>query len=241
MQANYVWAKAFGSTRLTLRRDRIKDLGVTAPHAFKMNWVYELPIGRGRAWLADMNPVIDRFIGGWDFYGVGRVQSGDLHDFGNVRLIGMTPEDLQAAYQLRFDDANRIVYALPDDIITNTIAAFNTSATSSTGYSSTYGAPTGRYVAPANTADCIQVVSGDCAPRHYYVRGTPFINFDLSLVKRVRFTESKNFEIRGEFLNAFNNINFDYVTCASSSQSCGQVDSTLSGGRLVQIVLRLNF
>lgn len=33
VQANYVWAKSFDSTRLSLRRDRVKDLGNTAPHA----------------------------------------------------------------------------------------------------------------------------------------------------------------------------------------------------------------
>ena len=35
-----------------------------------------------------------------------------------------------------------------------------------------------------------------------------FMRFDLSLVKQIRFTERTNFELRGEFLNAFNNINF---------------------------------
>ena len=38
-------------------------------------------------------------------------------------------------YKLRFDDANRIIYQLPDDIIQNTIKAYSFSPTSATGYS----------------------------------------------------------------------------------------------------------
>ena len=59
-----------------------------------------------------------------------------------------------------------------------------------------------------------------------------------------RFTESKNFELRGEFLNAFNNINFFGATCAGSSPSCGRVTSAYNsdpGGRWIQIVARINF
>lgn len=51
-------------------------------------------------------------------------------------------------------------------------------------------------------------MTGDCARQILYVTGPMFTRFDLSLVKRVRITETVNFELRGEFLNAFNNINF---------------------------------
>jgi len=76
-----------------------------------------------------------------------------------------------------------------------------------------------------------------------------FARYDLSLVKRVRFTEQANFELRGEFLNAFNNVNFYGTTCAGNSLTCGQVTSAYTdrntthdpGGRLIQIVMRINF
>ena len=41
----------------------------------------------------------------------------------------------------------------------------------------------------------------------------------------VRFTEQKNLEIRGEFLNAFNNINFYGTYCTGSSSTCGNITS----------------
>ena len=76
-----------------------------------------------------------------------------------------------------------------------------------------------------------------------------FTRFDLSLVKKIRFTEQKNFELRGEFLNAFNNINFNGTTCAGNGSTCGVTSSAYQdasqtadyGGRMVQIVMRINF
>ena len=128
------------------------------------------------------------------------VQSGQLFDFGNVNLVGMTMKDFQKEFKMRFDDAKGIAYILPQDIIDNTIRAFNTSATSATGYSSR-GVPTGRYIAPANGLNCIQAFSGQCAPQSVFVTGPKFVRFDLSIKKQIRISERYNFELRGEFLN----------------------------------------
>jgi hypothetical protein len=252
VQANYVFAKGTSSSLLSYRRPYVTTTGGTLPDAFKVNWIYELPFGSGKTFFGNSHGVVDRLIGGWEFQGSGRWQSGNLLNFGNVRLVGMTTQDLRNAMGLRFDDANKLVYYEPygpGSIIANTIAAYNVSATTSTGYSATYGVPTGQYIAPANSGGCIQVVAGDCAPYTLYVRGPRFQRFDLSMVKRIRFTETKNLELRGEFLNAFNNINFFGTTCASNSSSCGLVTSAYTdstntqdpGGRLIQLVLRINF
>jgi hypothetical protein len=249
VQANYTFAKGFDASRQSFRTPYFKVQNTVLPHAFKVNWVYELPFGRNKTLLNGIGGMVDKVVSGWELQGTGRMQAGNLLNFGNVRLVGMTLQELQEAVGLRFDDVNRQVYYEPEDIRINTIRAYNTSATTADGYSAAFGAPTGRYIAPANSGGCIQVVSGDCAPLTNYVRGPKFTRFDLSLVKRIRFTESKNFELRAEFLNAFNNINFVGQPCASSSQSCGQVTTAYTdpnqqqdpGGRLVQFVVRINF
>jgi len=91
--------------------------------------------------------------------------------------------------------------------------------------------PAGRYIAPANTANCVQTYGGQCAPLTLYVRGPAPWNFDLSLVKKMRVTEQKNFQLRADFLNAFNKTNFSGVACAGIAQSCGQVTGFVSGPR----------
>ena len=247
VQANYVFAKGLSTSQISWRVQREKVTNTTLPHAFKVNWLWELPFGRNRLLFNSIGGVLDKIIGGWEFHGTGRIQSGNLLNFGNVRLVGMTADELRKSVGIWHDDAAKLTYYLPKDIIDNTIKAYNVSATTSTGYSTSFGVPTGRYVAPVNTQDCIQIVSGQCAPLTLYIRGPKFTRFDLSLVKRIYFTERVNFELRGGFLNAFNNINFYGATCASSAQTCGQVTSAYTdsnqqqdpGGRLIQFVGRI--
>jgi hypothetical protein len=249
VQGSYVFAKAFEWTRVSFRSPLVENVGENdIRHAFKVNWVYELPFGRGRRFGSGANGFVDKLIGGWEFNGAGQVLSGDVLSFGNVRLIGMSLDELQDVYKLRFDDANKRIYMLPQDIIDNTIKAFSASATSSTGYGG-LGAPTGRYFAPANGPDCIQVVAGDCAPRNIYVTGPKFVRFDMSVVKRLAITSRINLELRGEALNAFNNINFTPVAQASSSQTINQVTAAYRdtgntqdfGGRMVQLAARISW
>src|SRR5262249_32304242 len=192
-QGSYVFAKGFSSQRplislpgtniASFRRPRVNALGGTLKHAFKVNWVYELPFGRGKTLFGKAGGTLDRIIGGWEFDGAARVQSGQVFDFGatnlgDIRLVGMTTRDLQKAFKLRFDDARGVIYSLPQNISDNTTRAFSVNAPSPTG-SGSLGPPTGRYIAPANSANCIQVVSGDCAPQNVNVYGPMFTRFDL--------------------------------------------------------------
>ncbi len=93
LDANYTYGNAYVSSRLSFRQERVKRLDTGTPggltHAFKTNWVWELPFGRGRHWMNNSNGFFERIIGGWELDGTGRIQSGRLVDMGNVRLVGM--------------------------------------------------------------------------------------------------------------------------------------------------------
>ncbi len=230
----------------------LSPFGIT--HALKANWIYDLPFGRGKAIGAGVGRLGDLLIGGWEFHGTARIQSGSPNNFGNVQLVGMTRNDLQKALKIRKE--SDFVFYLPQDIIDNTIRANNVSATSASGYSS-QGVPTGRYIAPASGANCVEAFTGECGTSNLVLYGPSFTRFDLSAVKRFRFSERVNFELRAEFLNAFNNINFLIGSAAADVTNIGgfgsatfgqtanayQDTSTTNdpGGRLIQIVARLNF
>ena len=99
VQANYTWAKGFNSSSVSLRAPRVNTQGTTQSrgialtHAFKVNWVYDLPFGRER-WLGSgVSGWLDKLIGGWEFQGTGRVQSGQPLNYGSVNLVGMTQKD----------------------------------------------------------------------------------------------------------------------------------------------------
>jgi hypothetical protein len=175
-------------------------------------------------------------------------------NFGNVRLVGMTRDELQASLKARKEP--RFVYYLPQDIIDNTIKGNNFSPTSATGYSA-QGAPTGRYITTANSSSCIELHAGMCGGTRMMLYGPHFTRFDISAVKKVRVTERVNVEFRADFLNAFNNINFVLGSAGNNTNSVtnfssadfGKINAAYQdtsttndpGGRLVQLVLRINF
>jgi hypothetical protein len=218
---SYVLGHAAESKYLSLRLDSpmVRNSGAEGDvsQAFKLNVVYPLPFGRGQRWGSGANGLVDRIIGGWQLAGNARVQTGRLLDFGNVRLVGMDKEELQKVFKLRIDEQNR-VFMLPQDIIDNTVKAFNVSATSATGYSA-LGAPTGRYIAPADSMDCIEAIRGEgkCGLQSLVVQGPMYKQFDLSIVKRVEIVGRINAEIRLDALNVFDNVNFAPVSGLTTS------------------------
>jgi hypothetical protein len=158
-----------------------------------------------------------------------RVQSGRLIDMGNVRLVGMDEKELRKAFKLRIDDQQR-VFMLPQDIIDNTFKAFSVSATSATGYSSN-GPPSGRYMAPADSFDCIETIRGEgrCGVRSLVVQGPMFQQHDLSIVKRFAIVGRVNAEFRLDALNVFDNVNFSPqsgITVSTNANSANFATAT---------------
>jgi hypothetical protein len=221
-------------------------------HAIKTQWDWTLPVGRGHRWGNDMHPILEGIVGGWSINGVGRIQARTL-DLGNVRLVGMTKDELQDMYKfdIRVDPETglRTVYMLPDDVILNTRRAFSVSSTTASGYSASLGEPEGRYIAPANSAGCIEIRDGDCAPRTMILRAPFFTRFDLGVTKRFPIHGRTNFELRIDVLNVFDNINFNPVANPGDDADIFQVTSAYTdasntydpGGRLGQIMFRINW
>ena len=152
VQASYTYSKGYQSDFYAFRKAYVEreqtysngsaSLG-NVRHNMAVNWVYDLPFGRGRKWGSGAGGAMNRLIGDWSIMGLVRWQSGRMVDYGNVRLFGMTKEDVAKMHQLRKSaDPNNpyrtLVWMLPEDVIDNTIKAFSVSAT---GY--TAGAPTG--------------------------------------------------------------------------------------------------
>jgi hypothetical protein len=92
------------------------------------------------------------------------------------------------------------------------------------------------------------------------LRGPRQSNVDFSIIKRFPISESKNIELRGEFFNLFNHVNFanpisnfNAVPSSSINQNTGQIinpsdlgdfgriNSTSNNPRLIQLALKLNF
>lgn len=280
LQANYTFGKSLANTYAssssvfdqpnTLRNPDIKK-GHTPfdiTQALKFNFIWELPFGQGRSYMSGVSKMTNFLVGGWGFNGNVRIQSGSpfffnapvsigpgIQNSGNFQLVGMSLKDLQKAVGV-YRDADGFIYVLPPDIRENTIKAFNVQMSSS-GPVYTQGAPTGRFIAPAGFGNCAQTFHGECGFANLVLKGPSFFRSDLSVVKRIKFTETVNVEMRLEMLNAFNNINFLVGAAGNDVNSVGNLTSSAfgrmtaayqdlsttndPGGRVGQLVLRINF
>ena len=247
---SYVLAEQKQSNWQTWRRPSFVQLDTGSEgglrHAFKANVVYDLPFGQGRRFGSGVGPIMERIVGGWQVSLASRIQSGRLVDVGNVRVVGMSIDEVQDAFKLRFDHDAKEIYMWPEDILENTVRAFSTSATSPTGYSA-LGVPTGRYFAPPNGPDCIEVDDGadygDCGVRSLVVTGPLFQQHDISVAKRVALIGRSNIEFRFEMLNALNQHNF-VPEAGITADPTDYLVTGLTGtnsARVVQIVSRINW
>lgn len=210
---SYTWSLAevqnrYGFARPTEWVEQAGQVG-NVRHAVKANFNVEIPVGKDRKYGANMHGFFEAVAGGWSLDGVARMQTGEVLDFGNVRLIGMTKSELQKEIKVQ-SGAGGQIFILPADIIDNTVKAFSVSATSASGYGA-LGAPSGRYFAPANGPDCIETAPGygDCGARSITVNAPSLYRLDLGISKKFDLPGRFVFEFRGEMLNAFNDPYFN--------------------------------
>jgi hypothetical protein len=277
VQGSYQYGKAlanaFGSSSsVAIQPQTLRDLNQDkgpSPwdirHSFKVDWLYELPIGPGRAFLNGNIPVLSKVLEGWQTGGVARIQSGPVmllqsgratfNQCGAVTtcdpgvvLRNITTKQLQDLVKIRKTTSatgSGVVFWLPDSIINNSLAAFEVGGKTLKDLD-----PSAPYIGPPTTP-------GELGS-HVFLYGPKVIRFDLNVVKRTRITERTNFEARVQFLNAFNRANFfipsataDARTVNVNSSGFGQTraayrDFTVSGtndpgGRLIEFQFRLNF
>jgi hypothetical protein len=256
-QTSYVFGNAMETQWVTHRRGLFwqRDTGGEGDltHQFKGNIVYDLPFGQGRRFGSNANGVMDRIIGGWQIGFNTRIQSGQLVDVGGVRLVGWTEKDVQKAFKLRFDDAAKQVFMFPADVIENTIRAWSFSNTSANGFSG--AAPSGRYFAPVNGPDCIEVSElnntnqggvGECpgSVRSLALTGPMFWEADLRISKRTAIVGHVSVEFAAEALNVFNHANFVPDNTVTGATLTNYLVTGLTGtntSRVIQLVSRINW
>jgi len=92
------------------------------------------------------------------------------------------------------------------------------------------------------TADFQQAVGHFGSEGSNSILGPGMQNWDLAAIKNTKIAERINFQLRGEFFNAFNHVNFNNPDGNMADGSFGQITSDLSGGyRRIQIGAKLYF
>jgi hypothetical protein len=177
------------------------------PHSFVVNFLAELPFGKGRRYL-NKGGLVDRLVGGWQVSGVQRYRNGALlvpfiaggsRDFldligfgGNLRpnITGQPFYTNIPAGGLRYSYINPAAFSRPP----NYNGGFGAADIGSPAYTAFYADP-GRFF-------------GNAAPTYSDLRGTNFYTEDFNILKKTRLTESTTLELRVDFFNAFNRGRF---------------------------------
>jgi hypothetical protein len=254
--ANYTYGIKKTSNQPTLAYPRIEvdqSDDRNAPHVFKMNWDYEIPVGRGRRVGGNMHPVLDMILGNWQYSGAGLVKT-DRYRMVGVKPEGMSVEDVAKEFKIRIEKnaaGNTVVFSFPEDIRLNTWAAFSVDPTTPTGYSAARGVPSGRYLRASSDANCIAIYRFDCNTPDINLNGPLFSRWDMRLKKRFPLGGDVNFELMAEVLNVFDTINFNHSVAfnPNNGEDTFRVTSAYTdinttfdpGGRIGQLVWRLNW
>ncbi len=272
-QGSYVWSHSISNetgagingTFTTLRNFAL-DRGPSpydVRQAIKMNWIYELPFGKGRHFLGNVNNgVLNHLISGWELASVTRVQSGapirltsgrltfDQNDAGVV-LHNITAGQLQSEVQINKITNSQglgVVTYLPQALVDNSLLSFGNSPVFNT--KATFDA-TAPYIGPPTTPGQL----GD----RVFLYGPWQRRYDFSVVKNTKIGEKINVQFRMQMLNAFNLTNFLLfvpgngitTTLGANSTSFGQLASNSAyrdlsntndtGGRIIEFQLRFTF
>jgi hypothetical protein len=200
-------------------------------HVFNLNWVYELPAGKGH--LLSLGKGFDRALGGWFVSGIATMWSG-------VPLIVSDSSGSQT-----WGDATTLGPA-SGAIQTSEVSTGLNGPISGTGYNFF---STGKN---AITSFRPVLLSADGrSGRANPITGLPYKNLDLSISKDTRITERLNTKFAADFFNVLNHPNF-----ANPSQSnlnitnpntFGTINSTYTppnrtnSARWIQLSIRLEF
>ena len=216
-----------------LRGERAESV-FNIPHVFQFSYVYEIPVGRGRRFAHDLNPILNAIIGGWQTNGIIRVDDGrpilpllfcqiNFCNTGNIPTFGQRPE-LTGALQRASGSPERASVTNSDP----TISYFANSSQADPGVLTT----------PAN-------FTLGSAPRTYSgIRQPGARDFSMSIFKEFPLGmvhEGMRLQFRAESFNTFNHPHFAGPDTLVGSPTFGKIGSTVNDPRELQLALKLYF
>lgn len=176
-------------------------------HRWVINWIWELPFGRGRR-FAPGSGLLDAFVGGWKLSGLFFAQSGTPNNIGggNTNSINGRPHRIEGApievpkeLQRWYD--GRTSVTLPNgQIITPCAFCF---------LKYNLGAFRGQTTTAANGTTILDMLWwGTAATNYNDLRGPGRANMNLSLEKGFKVRERMELSVSAEASNVLNNVQF---------------------------------
>ncbi len=195
------------------------------PHVLQFNYVYELPVGRGRRFANHMNPILNGILGGWQVNGLWRIDNGRPIIVGELNsnpipTFGQRPT-LTAPLRRASVSLSHLITAgaQPNSTVTY------------------FANPDALQQTPDFTlGNASRTVSSLRQPGTNLASMSFFKEFSLS-----KFREGMRMEFRAESFNTFNHPQFAGPDTTVGSSTYGQITSTINSSRELQVALKLYF
>jgi hypothetical protein len=198
----------------------VSDFDTT--HQFNTNWVYQLPLGRGKRFAGSSSRWLNAVIGGWQWSGLARWTSG-------------------------FPTTIETFTSFPTNWFLPSTAILNGPKPRTGAFIDQNGNPD-LFKDPIAAQGAFRYsLPGESGQRNE-LRGPGFFGIDSGLSKSWPFTESQSLKFSWEVFNVTNAVRFDV---APLPQTTGQLDaassvfgtfsSTLTKPRVMQFALRYSF
>ena len=191
-------------------------LSYNISHRWVTSYIIPLPIGKGQKWLNNTGTVVDRIIGGWTVNGITTLQSGQPLTItqGSGSQLGN-----YGAGSIRPNYTAGCAKTVGGSAQARLGGWFNTACYTAVGGYSFGNQP---------RADA-------------KLKGAGQANWDFTLQKQTKITESTNISFRVEFFNVFNRRQFAQPTMNRSAGNFGAVTSQANNPRQIQGALRFSF
>jgi outer membrane receptor protein involved in Fe transport len=194
--------------------------GYHQPYNSTTSFVIDLPIGSGRKYMSDANPVLDAILGGWQLAGINTVVPGEMVTLTYIPLasqqVSGIQQDFRGANNYRPNVSGDPLVPEGERTINNWLS--KTTVTVPTDLSQPFGN------APRNS-----------------VRGPLLWTIDMVASKRFKMPwRNGGFEFRAEAFNLLNRVNFRAPNGNRSAAAYGTITTTYDP-RIVQFGLKFSF
>jgi Carboxypeptidase regulatory-like domain len=187
-----------------------------ATHQINSNYLWTLPVGRGKKFYSTAGKLTDAIIGGWETTGIVRWTSG----FPFIMDNG-------AYYPTNWD-----------------IEGWASQISKIPSHAAARGSLTQRFADPAAVfASFGHALPGDSGTRNP-MRGDGYFSWDSGLDKEFHITERAKLQLRWEMFNITNSVRFDSHSISATldnPQNFGQATVLLTNKRLAQFSARVEF
>ncbi|HYL84157.1 MAG TPA: TonB-dependent receptor [Candidatus Angelobacter sp.] len=211
-------------------------------HAFKANFTYDLPIGKGHKLLATTNKAFGLLVNGWQTGSVFTWQSGNPFS-----ILSQWPSFNRGGSRSARDTA---IATLTHGQISSDLGVFVQSNGTVYGINPKLISPDGTGIPSSPQLSCTPAVPGGfCNPQPGQVgnlqldafNGPAYFDWDMSASKDFALTERMKLTFRAQAFNLLNHPVFFIGDQSINLQQFGQSSSTVSAPRILQLALQLKF